>query len=130
MTYRPHAMLPTLPTDLKAYVAPSWWHNLHDEEQSRIAGALSVTAIVMLLVTSFTLARGPINAAPQVAVKVSDVARGSTPRHRSLAVAAPFDCPRLQGRQWLRVAIWQQGDMTLAGWECIYGHSNAQRFVP
>ena len=122
----------TLPSDLRDFRAPSWWSTLHDEEKDRIAGALSVTAIVMLLVTSFTLARGPINAAPQAAQEAThalypDSLRSSDKR-TDHAVAAPFDCPRLQGRQWLRAAIWQQGDRTLAGWECIYGASQSERF--
>ena len=114
--------------DLRDFRAPSWWSTLHDEEQSRIAGALSVTAIVMLLVTSFTLARGPINAAGQRSTANPVTALSQESVGPGDAAAAPFDCPRLQGRQWLRVAIWQQGDRTLAGWECFWGHAQTEVF--
>lgn len=105
-----------------------------DEQRARVAGVLSVTAIVMLLVTSFTLARGPINAAPTVATTgeaqaglIDNVAIRAAPL-LGQSVAAPFDCPRLQGRQWLRLAVCQQGDLTLAGCECVYGYANSERF--
>ena len=143
----------TLPPDLRDYSVPSWWRDLADEEQSRIAGALSATAIVMLLVTSFTLARGVqwydttgaaegqdfkswtahTSGVPYVnginAASTINAAGTTSPVASSAGPAAPFDCPRLQGRQWLRSAIWQQGDRTLAGVECYYGSAATERFV-
>lgn len=82
-----------------------------DERTARIAGVLSVTAIVLLLITGFTIAhRDPINAAPHV-VAVS-LPLG--------AWAVPYTpCQKLRNGAWLRTEIAQQGKN---GWivQCSY----------
>lgn len=72
-----------------------------EERQARVAGALSVAAIILLLVTNFTIAHmGNFNEAPEV---VSSIPLPVTP------AASPYTpCPKLNKGRWLTAEIAQQ----------------------
>lgn len=105
-----------------------------DERRARIAGVLSVTAIVMLLVTSFTLARGVqwTTGAGQSQVNTGD-GNDAISQARYKTAPAPtinaMPCKLRSEGQWLRLSICQQGDLTLAGCDCIYGHASTEKFA-
>lgn len=85
-----------------------------EERRARIAGSLSVAAIVLLLITSVTVAhRGVPNAAPQA------VSLPSSLPHQP-AVAAPYTpCPKLNRGAWLRweIAHWRKDGYVI---QCSY----------
>lgn len=113
-----------LPDDLLVYTSA------RDEQRARLAGSLSVVAIVMLLITSFTLARGVQwnTGAGQSSVFSHAQVPATAPLPYS-ASAPTINCQKLQQGRWLRAAVCHQGDLTLAGCDCIYGHAASTRFT-
>ena len=84
--------------DLQAWVRGV--RTADDEHRARVAGTLSVVAIILLLITNVTVAnRDPVNAAPQVVAIPPPL----------FAVAAPYTpCQKLRNGAWLRSEIAQQ----------------------
>lgn len=117
MPYQPHQMLPA---DLKDFTAPSWW---------RLHGEKVYAAIFAALVTWHAV--NEIMRAGQ-----GQYARRSAVSHTTasaeLASSPSISCKRLDRGQWLRAAVFHDGDLMLKdlGVFCYYGHAQDVRFAP
>jgi hypothetical protein len=87
-----------------------------DEGKARWAAVLSIAAIIMLLITSFTLAhRGTINAAPQA------VSTSLLPLELTEAAPSTHYCTSLRNGQWLQAVSIQRDRHGFEWHECYYG---------
>ena len=87
-----------------------------DEAKSRWAAALSIAAIVMLLITSVTVAN--FNAAPPV---LSTTLLPLEPE--AVAPYVPANgCLKLYRGQWLSTELKHSGDVEKLRVECFYGY--------
>ena len=60
----------------------------------------------------------------------SSLIRDSAKYHDSAPTINAMPCKLRSEGQWLRLSICHQGDLTLAGCDCFYGHAASARFAP
>jgi hypothetical protein len=96
------------------------WQRVREDAKARIAGALSIAAIVLLLIVSFTLARNPMGAA-QEGQSLDSASRAIGEDRAEPAFAPSYThCPKLQNGRWLRTEVMHRGDRERLRIECYY----------